>query len=118
MKKVVPYILVNVLFLFYSLAEVFSKLAAGQEFLSFNFILLYGCTILILGVYALIWQKLLNYLPLNIAFSNKAVIIIWGLVFSCLIFKDTLSIQKIIGAAVIIAGVLLTILGGEKKNNE
>ena len=44
----------------YTLSTVFAKFASGQEFLSFKFILFYGIEILILGVYAIIWQQLIK----------------------------------------------------------
>lgn len=46
----------------YTLSTVFAKFASGQEFLSFKFILFYGIEMLILGVYAIIWQQLIKNL--------------------------------------------------------
>ena len=44
----------------YTLSTVFAKFASGQEFLSFEFILFYGIEMVILGLYAIIWQQLIK----------------------------------------------------------
>lgn len=114
MKKITYYLSFHLLLLFFSLGGVFSKTAAGKEFLSFEFFLFYGLVLFVLFVYALIWQQVLRVIPLNIAYANKAVTLIWGMLWGALIFKETITIPNIIGAVVVLAGVLLTVTGGEK----
>ena len=48
--------------LLYAASTVFSKLAAGEPFLSPRFILYYGLVLLLLGVYALGWQQVIRRL--------------------------------------------------------
>ena len=49
----------------YTLSTVCAKFASGQEFLSFKFILFYGIEMLILGIYAIIWQQLIKKFDIN-----------------------------------------------------
>ncbi len=91
----------------YSFSSVCSKLAAGEPFMSFKFILFYGLSIVILGVYAVGWQQVIKRLPLTTAYANKAVTLVWGLVWGRLIFSEGFSPTKLIGAAVVLAGVVL-----------
>ena len=65
MKKIKPYLFLNLILFLYSMGGVCSKIAAGKEFLS---------------------------------------------------FKETISISNIIGAVIVLGGVLLMVTGGEKKN--
>lgn len=113
MKKVKTdyknYILLHSILLLYSLSAVCSKYAASYEFLSFKFILFYALVLLIMGVYAILWQHVLKKMPLTVAFANKAVTIVWGIVWGVWFFGDTVSLVQVIGAAVIIAGVLLVV---------
>ena len=90
----------------YALCGVFSKLAGTQEFLSFNFFLYYGIELLILFLYTIFWQQVIKILPLTLAFANKAVTIIWGLVFGMVIFGEKLTLGKIIGAILIVVGII------------
>ena len=116
MKKIKPFIILHLVLILLSVSGIISKLASGQQFLSLNFCLLYGTMILILGVYALLWQQILKHIPLTIAYANKAVTIIWGMLWGTLFFNETISVQNIIGAAIVLAGVILMVTGEDKKH--
>lgn len=85
-EKIKPFILLHLILLFYSLGSICSKCAATQDFLSFKFIIFYGLVIGILGIYAILWQQILKLLPLNVAFSNKSVTVIWAMIFGTVFF--------------------------------
>lgn len=106
MKK---YVFLHLLLFFFSFCGVFSKLAAQYEFLSLQFCIFYGISIMILGIYAILWQQVIKKMPLVIAFLNKAVTIIWGMIWGALIFQETITIKMIVGCIVVIIGVVLVV---------
>lgn len=116
MNKVKLYLILHFVLLFYSLGSICSKLASGKQFLSFEFILFYGLAIFILGVYAISWQQIIKKIPLNVAYANKAVTLVWGMIWGMIIFKESISLANIIGSVVVLMGVLLMVTGGEKKD--
>lgn len=97
----------HLLLMVYSVSGIFSKLAANVDFLSIQFVLYYGGVLALLGLYALGWQQILKRLPLTTAYSNRAVAIVWGIIWGALFFGEPVTVHKIIGAALIIAGVVL-----------
>ena len=104
----------NVLLMFFSLGGIFSKLASKQPFLSLKFILCYGALLLIMFVYAIGWQQIIKRLPLTMAYANRAVTIVWGIIWGLLFFNEKLNVGKIIGAVIVIAGVLLYVTESEE----
>lgn len=107
-KDKIKYIfLLHLLLLLYSMSTIASKKAANEDFLSFKFCLYYGIIILMLGIYAIGWQQIIKRLPLTTAFSNKAVTVIWGIVWGALFFSERITLGKVIGAAVVIIGVIM-----------
>ena len=104
----------NVLLMFFSLGGIFSKLASKQPFLSLKFILCYGALLLIMFVYAIGWQQVIKRLPLTMAYANRAVTIVWGIIWGLLFFNEKLNVGKIIGAVIVIAGVLLYVTESEE----
>lgn len=116
MNKIKLYLILHFVLLFYSLGSICSKLASGKQFLSFEFILFYGLAIFILGVYAISWQQIIKKIPLNVAYANKAVTLVWGMIWGMIIFKESISLANIIGSVVVLMGVLLMVTGGEKKD--
>ena len=106
-SKLKTYLLLHVLFLFYSFSGIVSKYTAEMEFLSLPFILLYGVIILILGIYAIGWQQVLKHLPLTSAYANRAVVIVWGIIWGFVFFAEPITWQKIVGALLIMTGVVI-----------
>ena len=97
----------HMLLMVYSASGILSKLAAGVDFLSIEFCIYYGGVLLLLGFYAIGWQQILKRLPLTTAFSNKAVTIVWGIIWGALFFFEPITLPKAVGALLIIAGVVL-----------
>ncbi len=104
------YIELHMLLLIYSLGAVCSKYAGQSEFLSGGFIFYYGLVLLDLAIYAIVWQQILKKLPLVTAYANKAVTIIWGLLWGMLIFKEKVTVWNIIGAIIIVVGIYLVVM--------
>ncbi len=102
-------IVLHLLLLVYSFSGVLSKMASEQQFLSLKFIIYYSGVIFILCVYAFAWQFILKELPLSIAFSNKAITVIWGIIWGMVFFGEKLRLTLIIGGCMIIVGIILMV---------
>ncbi|MBR1450472.1 MAG: EamA family transporter [Lachnospiraceae bacterium] len=108
-------IILHILLGVYSLTGVASKFAAGEEFLSYKFILFYGLSLLGLFVYAFVWQQIIKHMPLITAYANKGVTVIWGIIWGYFIFSEKITVRKLIGAAVIIAGIVLIVTADREE---
>lgn len=106
--------ILHVIILIFSVNSICSKTAAQYEFLSPRWILFYGIVVCILGFYAIAWQQVLKHLPLITTYANKAATTIWGLIWGAIIFKESITLPKIIGAIVVIIGVYLVVSGDEE----
>ena len=73
----------------------------------------YGLVILNLGVYAIVWQQIIKYLPLNTAYANKAVTIAWGILWGALFFQETIKWNMIVGVLIVIVGVIVVVRADE-----
>ncbi len=93
----------------YSFCPVLSKLASGYRVLSPEFIMLYGAGLLVLAVYALLWQQVLKYLPLTTAYSNRPLVTILGMVWGSLFFHETITVNMLVGAAIILWGIWMVV---------
>lgn len=112
-KTALYFILMHLGFLIYASYALLGKLAGKKEFLSLAWLCIYAGVFVILMIYALIWQQVLKVIPLVIATANKTVTIVWGIVFGRLIFGEEIKLNMIIGAAIIICGII--ILSTDKK---
>ena len=103
-------IFLHAILLIYVGVSVMSKLASGQEFLSMKFILMYGAIVMLLAVYAVLWQQVLKKLPLTTAFANKSAVMIWGMIIGAVMWHEKITPLMIAGTFVIIAGVCLVVM--------
>lgn len=93
-------------------------MAANERFLSFDFLLYYLLLLLTLVIYALGWQQIIKALPLSTAFANKAITVVWGLVWGKLVFNENITAGKLIGVGFIVAGIVLFSYSGKSAVNE
>lgn len=114
----------NLLFLMYSAIAVLAKFAAKEDVFSLPFFLYMGAVIAILFVYAVLWQQILKTVPLTVAYSSKAVTVIWGIFFGIFIFGEQVTAGTLLGSVMIIEGIIIisfnkgNILSNVKKSDK
>lgn len=116
-KKIVALIALHLILAIYSICGIFSKMAAKTDFLSIDFCLYYCGIIILLGLYAIVWQQIIKRLPLTVAFANKAVTVIWGVIWGVMLFDEGVAPIQLFGILLIIIGIILysTDVGGEEE---
>lgn len=98
-------IMLEVAFLIYALSSLCSKTAANGQSI-WHTLFFYGLSLCMLGVYAILWQQVLKKMELTIAFSNKGITIVWGIIFGAIFFHEKITIGMIIGSMLVIAGIV------------
>lgn len=113
-KKVKNYILLYAAFLLFSITSVMNKLASSYVFFSLNFFFFYGLGLSILFLYAILWQKVLTRFDLAVAYANRPIVTLLGVVWGILLFHEPLKWNMVLGAAIILVGICLTVTEYEK----
>lgn len=114
MKSIRSFLLLEISFLVYSLGSIPSKLASNEPVLSFKFIFFLGLQLLSLAIYAVLWQQVLKRMPLVVAFANKGITIVWSMIIGVLCFNEKVSTFNVIGAVIIMIGIILMVIGEQK----
>lgn len=107
LKKYIDILFLQISVIIYTLSGIFAKLASQSEILSKKFIFFYLLEFIILGIYAIIWQQILKKFEVSIAYANKSLSLIWSLVWASIFFKETITIQNIIGTLVVLVGIMV-----------
>ncbi len=105
--RLVDIVFLQLSILILSLAGIFAKKASAVGFLSVEFITYYGLIIFIMGVYAILWQQIIKKFELSVAYANKGTIIIWTFIWAVLFFQETITLNNILGAVLVIAGIVM-----------
>lgn len=96
-------------FTVYSVTGVIGKLASNYVFGSWAY---WGCllgAVATLGIYAVLWQYVLKNNPLNKAYLWKSSTVIISLLFAHTIFGEDITFSNILGAALILVGLVLSV---------
>lgn len=107
-------ILLQLIVIIYTLSGVAAKYASNYDFLSVRFILFYGVEIAILGIYAILWQQIIKRFDLSIAYANRAMALLWSMVWAILFFHENVTLKNIIGVVIVIAGTIIVNCDGDK----
>lgn len=102
--------------LIYATTSIFTKMASQQDVMSLPYMLWIGGAVCVIGLYALLWQQVIARMPVSTAYMFKGTSLIFVLIFSVLLFNETITISNIIGSVVIIAGILLYARADESAN--
>ena len=97
----------QLLLLFGSVGGVFAKSAATQPFFSPNFCYAYAALMITLVVHAVGWQQIIKHLPLTLAYASKSIGLVYAMFWGVMVFDETVSVGKVIGIIITVAGVLL-----------
>ena len=89
----------------YTLSSVMAKLASGQEAFA---------ELMILGVYAILWQQMIKKFELSVAYTNRAMALLWSMLWAVVLFHDRVTMKNVIGVALVIVGTLI-VNGGEEE---
>ena len=112
MKK--KYIVFSILiYILFSLSSVFMKYASTEENILLK-IFFFGCSIGVLVIFSLLWQKLLNKTDLSKAYMFKSTTLIWSLIYGIILFGETITVSKILGIILTMLGIIIIIRGENK----
>ena len=99
----------------YSLSTVAANLASKHAFLSWKYILFFGLVFFILGVYAIVWQQMIKKFQLSIAYANKALTLMWSMLWNFVIFSQGITPWKVVGVVLVVIGVMVMNLSSEEE---
>lgn len=105
----------------YSLVSVGSKLASRQipeypgnlwDFMlrclqNYRLILIFATMFLILGIYAVLWQRCIKRASISVMYANKSSYMFWTQVAAVVIFHESLNGCNVIGILLIFLGIMV-----------
>lgn len=103
-KHIVALIGINLL---YACVGICTKMAALQPMMSWQYMLWFCGAVMIIGVYALLWQQILRRIELSTAYMFKGTTLIFTMLFAALLFGETITIPNILGSIIIITGITI-----------
>lgn len=105
--KIIQYILLIAANILYACVSIFTKYASQQEFMSWNYMLGLIAAIGVMGLYAVLWQQVLKRIELSLAYMFKGTSIVFVMLLAYVLFGEQITWNNIVGAIVIVGGIML-----------
>ncbi len=121
MKKKIrwkDFLMLQLVFLIYSISSIVSKMASGEEFFSLGFLFFYGLDIMVLGIYALLWQQVIKKFELSVAYANKAITLLWAPIWGIILFQEQITPGKVAGILLVMVGIVILNSGEVRENTD
>ena len=93
--------------LLYACVSIFAKYASQQEFMSWNYMCGLIGAVCVMGLYAVLWQQVLKRIELSMAYMFKGTSIVFVMLLAYILFGEQITWNNIIGAIIIISGIVL-----------
>ena len=107
LKKYITYIILVAINLLYACVSIFTKYASQSEFMSWGYVWAVAGAICVMGLYAVLWQQILKRVELSLAYMFKGTSIVFVMLLAHMIFGEQITWNNIIGAIIIILGIVL-----------
>lgn len=107
LRKIRLTFLMLLCFCFYVAATILCKQASEFDLRSFSFVFSFCSIVMILGIYAILWQKVLSVIELNKAYLCKSSTLLIILASSHIIYGEEVTTNNIIGASIITVGLFV-----------
>jgi len=91
----------------YSTVGLLTRYASMYPFLNWQYILCVIGAIGVIGIYAIIWQQLIQRMDISLAYMFKGLGVVFALLICHYVFGEIITMINIIGAIIIIAGIML-----------
>lgn len=93
--------------LLYGCVSIFTKYASQSEFMSWGYLWAVAGAMGMIGLYAVLWQQLLKRIELSLAYMFKGTSIVFVMLLAHMIFGELITWNNIVGAIIIISGIVL-----------
>lgn len=107
MRKWIVYMLLIGINMLYACVSLFTKYASQQDFMSWNYVLGLIGAVGVMGLYAILWQQVLKRIELSLAYMFKGTSLIFVMLLAYLLFSEQITWNNIVGAIIIVGGIVL-----------
>lgn len=108
-NTIIDYVFLYIAFAVFSISSIFSKVAATYPMFSAKFLFFYGMSLLVLAAYAFLWQRVLKRFKLSVAYANRPIVTLLGMLWGVLLFDEKMTWNMVLGAAIIVAGIWIVV---------
>ncbi len=106
-EKIKNVILIQGVVVIYTFSGIMSKKASASGGNIVKFLSFFGLELVMLAVYALLWQQMLKRFELSAAYANRSTALLWSMLWAAVFFGEPVSVRNIAGALLVLFGTVV-----------
>ena len=108
-------LLLQVIIIIYTISSVMAKLASASAEKPFRMLMFLGAEFVILAIYAVLWQQMIKRFELSVAYANRAMAILWSMIWAVIFFRDEITSRNILGVLIVLVGMIIVNLDAREE---
>lgn len=120
-QKIKNILMMQGVVIIYTFSGIMSKNASSNGDNPVRFLFFFGMELVILAVYAVLWQQMIKHFEISVAYANRSMAVLWSMLWAVIFFHDKITFANIIGILLVILGTVIIDTGTdglEERNDE
>lgn len=106
-KKLKNIILLQGVVMVYTFSGIMSKKASQNGNDIVKFLTFLALEFVVLAIYGLLWQQVIKYFELSVAYANRSMAILWSMLWAVVFFDDMITGKNILGVLLVLVGTII-----------
>lgn len=111
-------LLLQVIIIIYTISSVMAKLASASTEEPFRMLLFLGLEFVVLAIYAVLWQQMIKRFELSVAYANRAMAILWSMIWAGIFFHDGITFRNVLGVSIVLLGMVIVNLDAREEEQD
>lgn len=108
-------LLLQLIIIIYTISSVMAKLASASSEEPLRMLMFLGAEFVILAIYAVLWQQMIKRFELSVAYANRAMAILWSMIWAVIFFHDEITSRNILGVLIVLVGMVIVNLDAREE---
>lgn len=111
-------LLLQVIIIIYTISSVMAKLASSSAEEPFRMLVFLGLEFVVLAIYAVLWQQMIKRFELSVAYANRAMAILWSMIWAVIFFHDEITFRNVLGVLIVLLGMVIVNLDAREEGQD
>ena len=108
-------LLLQLIIIIYTISSVMAKLASASSEEPLRMLMFLGAEFVVLAIYAVLWQQMIKRFELSVAYANRAMAILWSMIWAVIFFHDEITSRNILGVLIVLVGMVIVNLDAREE---
>ena len=97
----------QLIIIIYTISGVMAKFAAASVEAPLRMLMFLALEFAVLAIYAVFWQQMIKRFELSVAYANRAMAILWSMIWAVIFFHEEITFRNILGVFIVLVGTMI-----------